>query len=1301
MHLIIDEPNRIDPLDEPLCGSAAEYTGFQDWNDRKAFLYDIELPSGERNVGTSLVNLGDLDADGCEDIATFNYSQQGAQIGIYPAPPIQLHTFYHENYILMGKGEGDLGDNSFRTYDIEGHSQGCGDLNGDGRSDVLSHIHKPMVRDNFEVRFGTPSGLPVDADLTLDLQGSLPTGTDWRSPLRAYPIGDVNGDGYDDILVILGVDDHIDWLAFLVFRGSSTGVEEVAGLVTNTSLGYRNYMMWNWTGPMAHTDINGDGYSDVIFTHYTEQTIDQIKHLSYITVHFGSAQGFSPEPSQTLNFQNPTSIHKWLLPIDANGDRYGDIAFVGYTEGIEYVLSILGGSAEGLVGEPLSTLDLFQNPFHPLPESMYFQVALSDIDSDNMQDLFIVKKTSRKTMNASWYENELLYHPNLGGRFADEPTWTYGLPDSQSPLLSIVSLDYDGDGRGDLAVSVPPEIIEDPSGGHRTVQGRLLVLLCAHMTDLEHNLFLKKGPKLYSQLMSYDFLVEVVSEGSALPRRIEMHLDPGGASARIGWNRDGTGFSWVLHGTGDELMPIDRITSDPSPFTDQLDGRIWINYSIVFDWSWPHEESCDIHITCEYDDHVANETVTHDVFSVENDLDLIGDMTVEGKHQGVLEWGDWVRGGEVVTISGLWVVYQGTTDVFPPPSCCEVIVLNNPKDYSKAPNTQGEEVGLSLRMINRTDPYEQLSIRLQGLPPGSKGPTSRTFRLKVDADPPELRDPIPDGDEWISADPVLVGITADDTGTSGVDASTLEFSFRGSLDNAGWTRSGVASGPDGPVVDGMASLSLPDGDDYFLRWRVRDLVGNLHVMPSEVRLRIDTRNVTFTDAFPEDSDWHNISQLLAGVTITDVEGSGIDVDSIEYRVSHHNLSSYGAWFGYEGQHTDSQVIDARVYVHMGEGPFNYIQWRAADIAGNGVTASGHFRIQVDTLPVTFSHFQPTGIQTETDMNVSVLVDDGQWGVGIDFDRVQLRVRTGDRPFGDWRGADIVHIATNEPPFGRDGIEHSEVRCYATSLLSGLVEGIENYVQFRAWDRLGNGPALSDEYRIRLDTEGPYFFKITPEPEEVLPHPEVAVSVCIDDALSGVDIHTVMYRFGREGEGSLGEWARMPVMPVDGHCEGMVTILLDRGRTNYVQFRARDTLGNMNVSRPRAIWVNNLPVAVIASPIDGSTFTEGTRVTLSAEGSSDPDGDPIELRWMLTSPGEQTTFVGGRTTPLKPGAYNLTLVVTDVHDAQATASVHITVEEADMWLYGGFTAILLVLLLASVTTLVALYVRIRRDGDVLE
>ncbi|NIP33724.1 MAG: hypothetical protein GWN18_02215, partial [Thermoplasmata archaeon] len=76
--------------------------------------------------------------------------------------------------------------------------------------------------------------------------------------------------------------------------------------------------------------------------------------------------------------------------------------------------------------------------------------------------------------------------------------------------------------------------------------------------------------------------------------------------------------------------------------------------------------------------------------------------------------------------------------------------------------------------------------------------------------------------------------------------------------------------------------------------------------------------------------------------------------------------------------------------------------------------------------------------------------------------------------------------------------------YLETHISGLVEGVENYVQFSVFDPVRGAPTLSPEYQVRVDLTGPEFISMLPKEGDIQPNPLVTVSVVIQDNLAGVD-----------------------------------------------------------------------------------------------------------------------------------------------------------------------------------------------------
>ncbi len=1250
-----------------------------DGEDRIPLYKVVQGPESSGGFATSVANLWDVQGDGIDDLLI------GKGYGILLEPgqePWPTKGYNSGNYLLPGRD-----DRAFATSqlsEIENTSgtwtyrseRWLGDVNGDGYADMVSAPSDPwyLLEDDedivpttppalIQVRYGTEDGLPEEADLLIDVRPKditdLPNET-WIS-FQYGGVGDVNGDTFNDLMVLRhridiwdeeerrkedgnGRDDPDEppWPEpihkvippdFQLFLGSEDGLP--AKPSWNSTLG-ADWERW-WLSGIHHADVNGDGYSDVILSSGS---------APHITIHHGSEDGLKGEPDRTITFNQQFSWG-WNLhtPVDINGDKYDDIVVdYGQTEGlIRYVqyIYIYQGSSVGVATQPTKEIKLVSHEGA--------RALLSDVNGDGLHDVVIAyPETDPRDIWPPYIILHLRVHFNSGGAFPEDPNWRHAIKDLRGYYLSSLDTgDFDGDGYGDMAYGLPIEPNIRPDGTPTGQPGNVVLVFGGGIMDLLRPITLIGGPVCYADYRAYDFRVNANPTGLVdLPERVTLTLDPGGADVEL---ECGLPFG------GSYIVEI----SDPNDYVnltstlldivrDPGNNTAWIHFRVVFGWNWPDEDMNDVLVESV---RGVNSTIPYTakaLFRVENDLDFYGPLSAHGGWQGPLAEGDWVRAGETVTVTGPVVVYEGTTDLYPPAGTCNIVVQDNDGDFSSVAMAPGAPLNLSLVMDLETDLEENLTLNLQDLPGTASVVSNPRFHLRVDGDAPTFRNAVPEEEDWHSSSQVLVSITADDTGTSGVRASTLayQYSTNGGLTYTDWTREGLETTSDGEAVDGLVIITLPDGSDNLVRWRAMDLVGNGNSVSDAYRIKVDTKNVTFTDECPDPNAWQTTRSIQCGVTIQDISGAGIDVTKIMYRVSFENLSHYGPWVDFdEGSMETQETVTVQVLLELGESGYNYVQWRAFDIAGNGHTTSPHYRVRVDATPIEFSDFEPTEPQATGRVHWWANVSDKAGGSGVDMTTLMYRYRTTGGEWSTW--IDLQMKGEPMRTFISDTIE--------------LPDGSENVMQFRGVDVAGNGPTLSDEYVIVVDTTAPVFLAITPGPDEKQPDPTVTVTVSLTDAVIGLDTSGVEYRFGTDGEGSMGEWTALPVDAADGGSLGTVAIELARGTGNVVQFRARDLLGNTGTSEVASIWVNRVPTAVISSPKAGVEYKEGEKVLLNASASSDADGDRLNYTWYIEGQTEPLAYgkVLERTLPV--GVYNLTLIVKDTDEAAPTTGVYVTVE----------------------------------------
>jgi hypothetical protein len=377
----------------------------------------------------------------------------------------------------------------------------------------------------------------------------------------------------------------------------------------------------------------------------------------------------------------------------------------------------------------------------------------------------------------------------------------------------------------------------------------------------------------------------------------------------------------------------------------------------------------------------------------------------------------------------------------------------------------------------------------------------------------------------------------------------------------------------------------------------------------------------------------------------------VDVSTVQYRVSKRNVTNYGPWSSWDATVEDAQLIEARVDLTFAEGPYNLVQWRALDVAGNGPVVSSHYRVMVDTTSVSYGRFWPTDTINYTNVWASVLVNKEVQGSGVDPGSARYRFRVGTGTYSSWMDADC-----------RFNEMYSRYRLSCE--LQGLQDGPDNYVQFQVYDRAGNGPILSPEYTISVDTTGPTFIIETPVEGEVLRNSEVLFRVVIADSYSSVVPGAFEMRFSTAGPENMRDWQVLSTSEDNGTYSSTFQLALDMGDANLVQFRCVDSLGNVATSEPVQIHVNRPPVAAVRRPVADTNHSADEPLTLDAGDSMDPDGQTILFEWyidhMLVSREKVATIDG----PFEDGSHLVKLVVKDPLDATDEITLLVTFEEPD-------------------------------------
>ena len=310
---------------------------------------------------------------------------------------------------------------------------GAGDVNGDGYDDVLVGASSiTSGRGSAYVFHGSATGVSSTAARTLN---GATAGNYFGFALAT--LGDVTGDGYAEI-AIGAYNNSSGKGAVYVYHGSASGIGSSAA---TTLAGTTSGGEFGWSLDGAG-DVNGDGYNDLVVG---ADYISAGNGAAY--VYYGGPSGVSSSGASTLSGSGAGYFGFAVAGAgDLNGDGYDDIA-VGapyHSSSVGRVYVYHGGSA-GLVSSVVATLSGSSGT------GENFGWALSgagDVNGDGFDDLAVgASGYSASTGAAYVYE---------GGSGGVSTTYDLRLVGSSTMAYFGVSLrggdDINADGYDDLIV---------------------------------------------------------------------------------------------------------------------------------------------------------------------------------------------------------------------------------------------------------------------------------------------------------------------------------------------------------------------------------------------------------------------------------------------------------------------------------------------------------------------------------------------------------------------------------------------------------------------------------------------------------------------------------------------------------------------------------------------------------------------------------------------------------------------------------------------------------------------------------
>jgi hypothetical protein len=414
-----------------------------------SFSYSYGSFQADAWFGISVASAGDVDGDGFSDAIAGapNYDNGETDEGrVYVLTGDDAHVYTLE----CNQAGAQLGSSV----------AGAGDVNGDGYSDVIAGAPYYTNGQTSEGRaflyLGSASGTSTSPAWTAESNQNF---AGFGGSVASA--GDVNGDGFDDVLV--GASGYSngesrEGRAYL-YLGSATGLHTTPAWTAESNQDNSGFGI----SVASAGDVNGDGFSDVLVG--ADLYDNGQGNEGRVFIYYGTPSGLPTSPSATVESNQADS--EFGISVagagDVNGDGFSDVIIgadaydqAHFDEGRVYVYF---GSAGGLVtGSPW-----FADGGENYKQLGYSVAGAGDVNADGYSDIVVGFPFYHAGDGgaALWYGKP--------GTLASQPDWSVSPDQLGSAFGSSVAGagDVTGDGFADVLIAAP--YYDDPNatnGGH-------------------------------------------------------------------------------------------------------------------------------------------------------------------------------------------------------------------------------------------------------------------------------------------------------------------------------------------------------------------------------------------------------------------------------------------------------------------------------------------------------------------------------------------------------------------------------------------------------------------------------------------------------------------------------------------------------------------------------------------------------------------------------------------------------------------------------------------------------------------
>ncbi len=405
------------------------------------------------------------------------------------------------------------------------------------------------------------------------------------------------------------------------------------------------------------------------------------------------------------------------------------------------------------------------------------------------------------------------------------------------------------------------------------------------------------------------------------------------------------------------------------------DNEVKVTWSFDILWNWT--ESTDIGYGIKAID-LANAdstySYTNNDYIYENDLTFIGTLSAENSSSDQISSESWILPNESVTLSGLTVVYENTTNIYPLDKDFNVTVTDNNSNIWADGISSGESFSVSATTGTTTSEAETFSIDITGIPTGGNDISDQSFNFKIDATNPAISDLSStthlDSNKWYNTNIVRFIWEAIDL------ESGIEYIYRYLSEREDETSEAVQDNGTVTTLSEWTSNAISNGIWHFYLL-AEDIVGNISFDKIYVKIDISTPDIVDVtgsnenvwqnrDSGPSIS-WTDPDSLSDDMFYISTDGSTPSSDTFEYATNQitYNLPDLG-----EGEHSVKVIAKngAGTYSDVKEFVVRYDPTPTGQVGNFSATVNNQNNVQLTWTNPSDNDFTKVIIKRNTSVN---------------------------------------------------------------------------------------------------------------------------------------------------------------------------------------------------------------------------------------------------------------------------------------------------------------------------------------------